>query len=146
MMKSTIYLITFLITACSCVRSVDRETLKKEVIEAEKAFEAMAADKGIADAFGYFADEHAVIKRGNDSIISGKNAIQHYYERASLKNATVKWTPDHVDVSDDGTMAWTYGKFVWQVISENGDTAVSRGIFHTVWKKQKDNSWRYVWD
>jgi ketosteroid isomerase-like protein len=21
-----------------------------------------------------------------------------------------------------------------------------KGIFHTVWKKQKDGSWKYVWD
>lgn len=145
-MKQTIYLISFLFTAFSCHQPVDREVVKKEVFEAEKAFEKMAAEQGIAEAFGYFADENAVIKRGNDSIISGKTAIQQYYDRASLQKAAVNWTPGYVDVSDDGTMAWTYGKYTWKVIRENGDTVVSKGIFHTVWKRQKDNSWRYVWD
>ena len=130
----------------SCGRLNDLEKIKKEVFETEKAFEAMAAEKGIAEAFAFFAAEDAVIKRGNDSIITGREGIRNYYSRANLFRATVNWTPDHVDVSADGTMAWTYGKFVWKVIRQEGDTAVSRGIFHTVWKRQADGSWKYVWD
>jgi hypothetical protein len=43
-------------------------------------------------------------------------------------------------------MAYTYGKYVWTV--RNGeDTVISKqGVFHTVRKKQKDGSWKYVWD
>ncbi len=130
----------------SCSGPADPEALKKEVFAAEKAFEAMAAEKGIAEAFAWFAAEDAVIKRGNDSIISGKEGIRNYYSLANLTRATVSWTPDHIDVSDDGTLAWTYGKFVWKVVRSEGDTAVSRGIFHTVWKRQSDGNWKYVWD
>ncbi|NLX28675.1 MAG: nuclear transport factor 2 family protein [Bacteroidales bacterium] len=119
---------------------------KEEVLTAEKAFEAMAAEKSIAEAFAWFAAEDAVIKRGNDSIISGREGIRNYYNLANLTRAAVSWTPDRIDVSADGTMAWTYGKYVWKVIRYDGDTVVSRGIFHTVWKRQADGSWKYVWD
>jgi ketosteroid isomerase-like protein len=134
----------FLLIACTVHH--DREKMKKEVFETEKAFETMAAEKGIAEAFAFFAAENGVIKRMNDSIISGKDAIRDYYNRAELHNATVNWTPDHISVSDDGTLAWTYGRFTWKVVRQLGDTVVSKGIFHTVWEKQEDNSWRYVWD
>ena len=130
----------------SCSLHVDPEAVKKEVLTAEKAFETMAAEKSIAEAFAWFAAEDAVIKRGNDSIISGKEGIRNYYNLANLTRATVSWTPDRIDVSADGTMAWTYGKYVWKVIRYDGDTVVSRGIFHTVWKRQADGSWKYVWD
>lgn len=130
----------------ACIMHPDREALKNEVYETEKAFEAMAADKGIAEAFAHFAAENAVIKRTNDSIIAGKDAIRNYYSRKELHNATVNWSPDHISVSDDGTMAWTYGRFTWKVVREEGDTVVSKGIFHTVWERQQDHSWRYVWD
>ena len=130
----------------SCSLHVDPEAVKKEVLNAEKAFEAMAAEKSIAEAFAWFAAEDAVIKRGNDSIISGREGIRNYYSLANLTRATVSWTPDRIDVSADGTMAWTYGKYVWKVIRSDGDTVVSRGIFHTVWKRQSDGSWKYVWD
>ena len=32
------------------------------------------------------------------------------------------------------------------VKDSTGKTNENRGAFHTVWKKQKDGSWRYVWD
>ena len=145
-MKTTGYFLFFVFLLSSCTNRVDTEAVKKQVFAAEKAFEAMAAEKGIAEAFAYFAAEDAVIKRGNDSIVSGRDGIRNYYSRANLSRARVNWTPDQIDVSADGTMAWTYGKFTWKVVRAEGDTVVSRGIFHTVWKRQADGSWKYVWD
>ncbi|MBK7030961.1 MAG: hypothetical protein IPH45_17925 [Bacteroidales bacterium] len=43
-------------------------------------------------------------------------------------------------------MAYTYGKYTWKINNGNGDTTVYKGVFHTVWKKQGDGSWKYVWD
>lgn len=58
----------------------------------------------------------------------------------------MQWTADVIEVSDDGTMASTYGKYIWKIKKANGEIAEFKGIFHTVWKKQKDNSWKYIWD
>ena len=130
----------------SCSGSVDPEAVKEEVFAAEKAFEAMAAEKGLAEAFSWFAAEDAVILRGNDSLIAGKEGIRNYYLQPVFSAATVNWTPGRIGVSDDGNLAWTYGPFVWKLIREEGDTVVTRGVFHTVWKRQKDGTWRYLWD
>lgn len=119
---------------------------EKEIREAEKAFEKMAAEKGIAQAFYFYADVNAVIKREKDTLIKGKAAIRNYHGTQNLKNTTVNWTPDFISVSDDGTMAYTYGKYVWKVRQANGKIKTSTGVFHTVWKRQKDGSWKYVWD
>ena len=34
-----------------------------------------------------------------------------YYDNEANKNATVNWTADYIDVSDDKTLAYTYGTF-----------------------------------
>jgi ketosteroid isomerase-like protein len=143
-MKTIIFisLIVLLITSC---RHVDKDRIKDEIFQAEKAFEMMAAEKGIAEAFHYFADEKAVIKRENDTLIIGKENIKKYYEKNN-KNATVNWTPDYIDVSDCETLGYTYGKYVWKIKNEQGLITEYKGVFHTVWKKQKDGSWKYVWD
>ncbi|MHB1048693.1 MAG: YybH family protein [Bacteroidota bacterium] len=130
----------------SCARMIDGEAVKQEIMETEKAFEAMAAEKGIAEAFSFFAAENGVVKRQNDTLIAGKQNIFRYYENEQMKRAKVQWTPDVIEVSDDGSMASTYGKYLWQIPAENGDTAEYRGVFHTVWKKQPDGEWRYIWD
>ena len=106
----------------------------------------MAADKGIADAFYYFADKNAVIKRNNDSLITGKENIKNYYKKENNANTTVHWTPDFIDVSDGGDLGYTFGKYIWRVKNKDGTITEYKGVFHTVWKKQSDNSWKYVWD
>ena len=133
---------------CGCQTSKvdDREKTETAIREAEKDFETMAGEKGIAEAFGYFADSNAVIKRQNDSLIHGKEAIKNYYSADYYKTASVKWSPDFVESSRDGTIAYTYGKYNWQSRDSSGKLNEFKGIFHTVWKKQSDGSWKYVWD
>jgi len=144
---TTKHLIFFLLATAflSCSNHKNVEEIKNEVFQAEKSFEKMCADSGIAIAFSYFADENAVILRGNDSIIKGKEAIRNYYQKTNV-NASVSWTADFVAVSEDGTMAYTYGKYIWKTPNTTGGFIENKGVFHTVWKKQKDNSWKYVWD
>jgi ketosteroid isomerase-like protein len=145
-MKPIFYLLVSTFLTTSCHHFTSKEVTKKEIYQTEKAFEKMASEKGIAVAFYYFADEKAVIKRENDTLIIGKENIKIYYDKKSNKNATVTWTPDFIDVSDCGTLGYTYGKYVWKIKNQNDETVEYKGIFHTVWKKQNDNTWKYVWD
>ena len=135
-----------LISSCANKSSKDAESVKTEIIQAEKDFEKMASEKGIAEAFAYYADTNAVIKRQNDTLIKGRENIRNYYSGDFYKTAKVNWSPDFVDVSDDHSMAYTYGKYLWQSTDSTGQPIEFKGVFHTVWKKQQDGSWKYVWD
>ncbi len=120
--------------------------VKLEIVKAEKDFEKIAAQNGLAEGFYQFADSNAVIKREHDSLIIGKSNIKNYYLNPKYQNATVTWTPDAVTVSDAGDMASTYGKYTWTFKDIAGKEQIFKGVFHTVWKKQKDGSWKYIWD
>lgn len=124
-----------------CTNQVNPESLRDEVYNTEKDFEKLVSEKGLAEAFWSFAADDAVIMRGNDSLIKGKDNIRNYYSASTGKNIKLSWSPDFIDVSGDGTMAYTYGRYVM-----TRDSVSSEGIFHTVWKKQSDDSWKYVWD
>ena len=106
----------------------------------------MTAEKGISEAFRYFAADNAVIKREDDTLIVGKENIKAYYSSWDKRKTTVKWTPDFIDVANDGTLAYTYGKYNWKIRDEAGIATEFKGVFHTVWKKQADGNWKYVWD
>ncbi|HEV8513285.1 MAG TPA: hypothetical protein VGQ59_08405 [Cyclobacteriaceae bacterium] len=144
-MKMILILLTCAVFITACQQSVDKEKIKAEIFQTEKAFEKMAAEKSIAEAFYFFADNDAVIKRQNDTLIIGKENIKLFYEKGR-KDATVNWTPDFIDVANDATLGYTYGKFSWKIKNEEGAVTEYKGVFHTVWKKQKDNTWKYVWD
>ncbi len=129
----------------SCKHTVNIEAARNEIMQAEKAFEKMASEEGISAAFYYFAAEDAVIKRGNDSLIIGKENIKRFYDKNANPDVKLSWTPDFIGVSDCGTLGYTYGKYVFSIQDSSGKIAEQTGVFHTVWKKQ-NNDWRYVWD
>ncbi len=145
-MKAFLSIIILAITMVSCQNTKDHVSLEKEIFQTEKSFEKMASEKGVAEAFYYYAAEDAVIKRENDTLIIGKKNIKTYYEKINDEKTTVSWTPEYINVSADGTMAYTYGKYLWKIKDEQGKIIEYKGVFHTVWKKQSDKSWKYVWD
>ena len=131
---------------CQPKETPNLDILKKEVTQAETDFKNLSQTKGIAVAFYTFADANAVIKRENDSLIQGKENIKTYYSNPKFANASVTWSPDFVEVAKDGSLAYTYGKYIWTVTDSIGNKKEFKGRFHTVWKKQTDGSWKYVWD
>lgn len=139
-------LIAIFISCKSNSVSEQKMDYKAEVAKAEKDFEKMVSEEGIAEGFYHFADKDAVIKRENDTLIIGKENIRKYYSNPKYRSASVTWTPDFIDVSEKGDMAYTYGKYVWTTKDADGNSKISKGRFHTVWKRQSDGNWKYVWD
>ena len=136
----------FLFLFFSCNTRETATSAKTEIMNAEKEFQQLLVSDGVANAFYAFAADSAVIKRENDSLITGRDAIKNYYSNPFYKNAIAVWSPDYISVSDDGTMAYTYGKYEWTFTDSAGLKSNYRGVFHTVWKKMKDGTWKYVWD
>jgi len=131
-----------------CSQNQDKKEIwKKEILDTEQAFSDMAGNEGITKAFSEFAADDVVINR-NDSLIFGKEGLQQFYRQPSNPNTKVElsWKPDFVDVSSSGDLGYTYGKYLFTVTDSTGQIQSSTGIFHTVWKKQSDGRWRFVWD
>ena len=120
-----------------------KEQWKQEVINTETEFAKLLKEKGMHEAFVAFADENAVLMR-NDDLIIGKEAIDERYSNFNSKNLT--WKPDFIDVSNSGDLAYTYGKYNYTYKDSIGNNQIDTGIFHTVWKRQNDGSWKFVWD
>lgn len=118
---------------------------KDEVLKTEKEFEACVRNEGIAVAFPKFADENAVMNR-NEKLLKGRNAIKEHYENKKSENIKLIWDAEFVDVSESGDLAYTYGNYTYTIIDSVGKAAEYKGIFHTVWKKQPDGTWKFVWD
>jgi len=144
-MKYTIVLFLLSLVACTNSTIVDQAKVKLEILAVEKEFNEMASSEGIAEAFLFFADSNAVLNR-NNVLIKGKEEIKKYLEGLHMQNIKLDWTPDFVDVAASGDLAYTYGKYKLSRRTENGEVVSDTGIFHTVWRKQANGSWKYVWD
>ena len=142
-------LVSFL-SLTSCNKNMDhelRDKWKHEILEAEKNFAQMAAEEGITKAFLTYAAEDAVLMR-DEKLIIGKEELKEYFtNQASAANSiSLTWTPDFVDVSSSGDLGYTYGQYNVSVTDSVGAVKEHQGVFHTVWKRQEDNTWKFVWD
>jgi len=126
--------------------AMQSEIWKKEIIDTEHAFSEMAKSEGVRKAFLTFAADEVVVLRSN-KLIKGRDALNASYEKGmAVENFSLTWSPDFVDVSASGDLGYTYGKYVYTAIDSLGNEQSSEGIFHTVWKRQQDGSWKFVWD
>lgn len=144
-MKSLFISMVAIATLVACEPKPDLKKTAKDIRQAEEEFAKLADEKGVAVGFYEFAAEEAVINRSG--LIKGRDAIKAFYDPIEKAGTKFKWSPDTVVVSERGDMGYTYGKYQHFEKDSLGNLKVaSSGIFHTVWKKQKDGSWKYVWD
>ena len=143
----SITLFTFLLSCNKSKPDRDMERWKQDIVNTEKEFADMAKKEGIPKAFISFADDNAVLMR-NNTLIIGKESLKTSFEKQvqASGNVSLTWAPDFVDVSASGDLGYTYGKYEYSVTDSLGNVALDSGIFHTVWKRQPDGSWRFVWD
>lgn len=146
-MKKLLFLASlFFLFSCGSTKYISDNDIIEEIKATEKAFEQMCEEKGIPEAFAWYAAENATIKRENDTLISGREYIRDYYKKTTAKNTKVLWSPDYVEVAKSRDMAYSYGKYLWLVSDKNGQEQKYTGVYITIWKKQPDGSWKYVWD
>lgn len=107
----------------------------------------MAQKEGIAKAFVAYAAEDAVLLR-NNSLIIGIDSLRENFNRQKSQpgKVSLSWKPDFVDVASSGDLGYTYGKYVYTTTDSTGTKNAVEGVFHTVWKRQADGKWKYVWD
>ena len=140
----TFIIFVFLINSCIQEnKKGDLAIWKQEILETEQNFAKMVKEDGLHNAFVAFAADAAVLLRNNDLII-GKNPIGERYKESNSKN--LSWKPDFIDVSQSGDLGYTYGKYYFKYTDSLGNEQVDTGVFHSVWKRQKDGTWKYVWD
>lgn len=145
-MTKRLAIVLFLLAAiASCNTKSANEAAKNEIFQTEQAFEALAKAKGLSEAFAFYADSAAALNRGS-YVIHGRDSIRQFYLAPRYKGVLLEWKPDFIEVSATADLGYTYGKFTYTTRDSTGKTISSKGIFHTVWKKQSDGTWRFVWD
>jgi ketosteroid isomerase-like protein len=133
----------FMVAIYSCCH--DQEACRQEIRQTEKDFAKMAADQGVTAAFSYYIADSGVVNAG-DELFQGREAVRKHYESWKFKDVKLIWAPDFVDVSSSCDLGYTYGKYTFSYRDSTGKINEIHGIFHTVWKRQKDGTWRFVWD
>jgi ketosteroid isomerase-like protein len=112
-----------------------------ELFNADREFSIAAGEMGFNKAFIEFAHTDAVLLRENSMPIVGKNTITKLFEKSNAEGVDFSWEPLGGDIAQSGELGYTYGTYTLKQ-----DTIVQKGTYISVWKKDKNNEWKYVLD
>lgn len=135
--------IVILILLAACARQEDSAALKGEVLEADRDFSKRAQEKGIAEAFVYYADEKVIRPVAGEQPIFGKYALMESFQN-NPPDYSLTWEPLRAEAS--GNLGYTFGSYTLTTKTAAGKDSVQYGNYISVWKRKKDGSWRYVID
>jgi ketosteroid isomerase-like protein len=117
------------------------EMLKQ--LEAE--FMKAAGEKGSQGYMSYYADDSVEVPNGGP-LIQGKAEIAKGMGFLDDKNNRLIWTPVGADISASGDLGYTYGTYQFHAIDKDAKPVVQYGKYTSIWKQQKDGSWKVVLD
>jgi len=117
------------------------ETLK----QLEGEFMNAAAEKGSQGYMSYYADDSVEVPNGA-ALIQGKTEIAKGMGFLDDKNNRLIWTPVGADISASGDLGYTYGTFEFHAKDKEGKPVIDYGKYTSIWKRQKDGSWKVVLD
>jgi ketosteroid isomerase-like protein len=117
------------------------DTLK----QLEGEFMRAASEKGAQGYMSYYADEAVEIPNGQ-GLIAGKANIAKTMDFLDDKSNRLLWTPLGADIAASGDIGYTYGTFEFHSTDKDGKRTVDYGKYTSIWKLQKDGSWKVVLD
>ena len=146
-MNRFLFVIAILILFASCKNTGKKGSkadafAKMEMMNADREFSKMSAEKGMKNAFIEYLDSNGVLLRANRLPIAGADAIDFLIQQNDT-DYTLTWEPRNGTVAQSGELGYTYG--IYALRPSRKDTIIY-GTYVSIWKKQKDGSWKYVLD
>jgi ketosteroid isomerase-like protein len=131
-----------LLSACNLSFRKNDERIKalSKMQQTDVDFAQMANQQGYRKAFLAYMEEDAILLRDNHMPIIGADAVQ-YVSSINDSSFSISWEPIGGDVSEAGDMGFTYGTYLLKT-----ETEKQEGTYITIWRRQKDGSWKYVLD
>lgn len=102
-------------------------------------------EKGDAAAVAAIFAEDGIWLGGNGKVHKGQMLLERVKAFIKYYGAGVKITVTSTAVWVDGETAYETGKYVYKY-QKNGAPAIDEGRYATVWKRQKNGSWKLYLD
>ena len=142
-MKFHILVLLFVLAPIASAQTLSRSSPILAMVETERDFAAMSKEKGTTASFlAYIADDGILFR---PKAVKGKEWLTANPPPASDKRPWLHWEPSFAFMSWAADLGYTYGP--WEYRRDiNDKEPVAFGHFLTVWKKQKDKTWKFAVD
>lgn len=132
-MKSSIAIFLILVFVVSGYAA---DSCLVSLVESEKAFAEMAAERGTKDAFVFYLADDSVIFKPEP--VSGKE----WYASQPARPSLLGWDPARAECSCG--LGYTTGP--WDYRAKAGEEPIAYGNYVSLWRKQREGAWKVVLD
>jgi len=139
------YFLICILSFVSCTTKVTEVADPQVIIDTDHAFSDMSEAEGVTKAFLHYADSAAVIFRNGTSPLEGYASIVESYNNAN-REASLTWKAEHGDIAASGELGYTWGQYFLTLPDSTGNSIPQTGYYMTVWKKQPNGNWKFVFD
>jgi ketosteroid isomerase-like protein len=127
---------------CVALRGADA---RQELLEADRAFDAETARRGLDGWMAWFAPDAKLISA--EGIVAGAAEIRRFYSGMfAQREFSIRWTPVHAEASQDGSFGYTLGSATISFRNGKGEKVSRAGRYLTVWKRQPDGKFKVLSD
>jgi len=141
-MRHLVFLLTVALLSCTSTEDKTKES-KKELLSTDRAFSALSAEKGMNEAFLFYAASDLIKMQEGRFPVIGKEDLINSLADSPDSIYRLTWEPVKAEVSRSGDLGYTFGN--WELVDFNRET-IRYGNYITIWRKQKDGTWRWVLD
>ncbi len=138
-MRSTIATIAAAVTFAGLAFAGPHED---SLLAADRAFAKLAHEKGPAAAYAAFALPDVRMFDDAEGVVRGIPNIRKVLEDEYIEGGKITWTPGEAVASQDGTMGFTIGEWIYVTEGSPDQT----GAYVTVWQKDAKGDWKIAVD
>jgi len=123
--------------------------IEKELMDVDRAFSRLSIQKGYLEAFySYITDDGITVSSGGPP--SNKETYRKRMEalkaQANPPQVQLAWKPILAYVALSKDLGFTSGSFTLTVTDPSGQKGVQRGYYLSIWTKQPDGTWKFIFD
>lgn len=143
-MKRVILLFATVLLVAGCNETPSPDQAKEDLMKVDREFSAMSVAEGAPKAFAAYIGEGATVFQDNAMPFTGQEEILPLYD--GLTAGTLEWEPYFADVSANDDLGYTLGHWDYTITDSTGAEQTASGYYVTIWKRQADGSWKFVFD
>lgn len=135
-----IIIAAILFSSCNAKQQDLSSQAEKEIMEADVAMSNLATKEGFFKALLQYADDSVIIPREGKLPMIRKTEVDTSWSSKPVFT-TLTWKPIKAEASKTGDMGYTFGYATFV-----GEDTTTYTNYCTIWKKQKDGTWKFVYD
>lgn len=111
------------------------------LMDLDSAFCEAVSRLGAEEWADHFSGDGIMLTKMGKNIVTSEDIYKAMNPFFAIEGNSLSWVPENGGISDDGTLGYTYGKYI-RVLVDKSQEKVEEGRYMTIWRKVDDANYK----